>query len=738
MLSRHWVQELYEELKRRRVIRVATLYIIAFWPIIQIVDILSPALNLPDSVMRYLVFAFVGGFPVVLILAWIFDINRGGIVTTSITDAENSGNTALIGGKAELLIIGILCLLVIGLFVVQARMDDPDPPALTINDDISMRTVGVLPFVSFSESSEDERFADGLTEELLNVLSRVKELRVAARTSSFAYKKVNKNVIEIGRELKVAVILEGSVRRNDIDDTIRVTAQLVETATGTHLWSKTYDREYQDIFKIQDDIAASVVDELQITLLGNDRQNIRSRSSASPEAMVANGMGQSELSRRTATSMHDAIRFFNKAIEQDPNYSDAYAGLATAYALLANYDYDPGEPSVSLAQEAIDQALALDPESGMAWAVQGLIQSLEMGNDAAKATLEKAMSLNPSYAMAVMWYASLVETQEEKLTWYSKAYELDPRSPVVGYNIANIFMDQGRDAEAMEIFARMVEADPYYPGSYDLAAKINAKRGRLDEAIAQYQRANELQPRSNYSGSIAELYVDLGDFEAAQQWIAVAAESIPEKYVEEFDWLRIRSLLADDRMASARSLLGRKIETARDDGASLENYLGAAFAAYILEDIDTVIWAFEKAEQISSEEALRLILNQSRYLEVNLAAAYAYKIRGNTEKAQQQISRIHDLIEQKSSIAAGIHSAVWYQQALLAEIEGNHQMALVHLQRAVDEGWRQHWRPGVEPIFSNLADELQFQSMMAGLQTRMTIMREQLTAAASFESGWSG
>ena len=194
MLSRHWVQELYEELKRRRVIRVATLYIIAFWPIIQIVDILSPALNLPDSVMRYLVFAFVGGFPVVLILAWIFDINRGGIVTTSITDAENSGNTALIGGKAELLIIGILCLLVIGLFVVQARMDDPDPPALTINDDISMRTVGVLPFVSFSESSEDERFADGLTEELLNVLSRVKELRVAARTSSFAYKKVNKNV----------------------------------------------------------------------------------------------------------------------------------------------------------------------------------------------------------------------------------------------------------------------------------------------------------------------------------------------------------------------------------------------------------------------------------------------------------------------------------------------------------------------------------------------------------------
>ena len=114
MLSRHWVQELYEELKRRRVIRVATLYIIAFWPIIQIVDILSPALNLPDSVMRYLVFAFVGGFPVVLILAWIFDINRGGIVTTSITDAENSGNTALIGGKAELLIIGILCLLVIG------------------------------------------------------------------------------------------------------------------------------------------------------------------------------------------------------------------------------------------------------------------------------------------------------------------------------------------------------------------------------------------------------------------------------------------------------------------------------------------------------------------------------------------------------------------------------------------------------------------------------------------------
>ncbi|MBQ74582.1 MAG: hypothetical protein CMQ20_06095 [Gammaproteobacteria bacterium] len=527
MQTSDWLQTLFEELKRRRVIRVATLYVIAFWPIIQIVDILSPTLNLPDSIIRYLVFAFIGGFPVMLILAWIFDVDRGGIHITP-KEARTGEESRLIGGSNELLIVGVLLLLVVGLFIVQSRMDEESIEVVAAPEN-NIHSIGVLPFDSFSEVEQDQMFADGLTEELLTVLSRVKELRVAARTSSFAYRGVSKNVVEIGKELDVAFTLEGSVRRNDINDTIRVTAQLIETVKGSHLWSKTYDREYTDIFQIQDDIAASVVGELEITLLGKDLQKIQSRSSASPEAMVANSMGQAELARRTEVSLQDGARFFKKAISIDPNYAEAYAGLAETYALQASYEYESAEEYIPYAQEAVDKALAIDPDSGMGHAVQGLIYIQRHMKQQAAEALERAMELSPSNAMATMWYAQLKEDPGEKLTWHEKAFKLDPRSPVAGFNVASIPLDQGREQQAMEVFAKIVEADPYYPSAYELAARINEQRGRLDEALNQYKRAYDLQPNLGRSASIAELYVDLGDFESSQAWIEKASQKLPKE-----------------------------------------------------------------------------------------------------------------------------------------------------------------------------------------------------------------
>jgi len=752
MQSGNWMQELFEELKRRRVIRVATLYIIAFWPIIQIVDILSPTLNLPDSVIRYLVFAFIGGFPVMLILAWVFDINREGISVTAKDgviepSALSRERSPIIGGRSELLVVAVLVVLVIGLFVVQSRMEQEveiltSVPATTPGTEalaVDTHSIAVLPFVSFSEANRDQLFADGLTEELLTVLSRVKELRVVARTSSFAYRGVNKNVIDIGRELNVAVILEGSVRRNDIDDTIRVTAQLIETKKGRHMWSKTYDRQYRDIFKIQDDISASVVKELEITMLGEDRKKLLSRSSASPEAMVAYGIGQAELSRRTEVSLKDAARFFQKAITEDENYSDAYAGLATAYALMVNYGYAPKEQYLILSQEAIDRSLSLDPASGIAFAAQGLIHMENMQSEQAMSALEKAMTLNPSYAMAPMWYAGLIENQTERLSWYEKAYELDPKSPVVGFNIANIMLEQGRDVEAMQVFVKIVEADPYYPGAYHLVARINEQRGRLDEALQHYKRAFELQPNIKYSSGIANLYVDMGEFESAQKWIEIVSEEAPDFLAERVDWLRIQSFTSAGLFEEARPLLIKKVESARGNESSLDANLDAAWAAYLIEDRDKdVIAAFEKAEVLLSSKEHDVMFGRDFYLEAALAAAYAYKSVGDEKNKLELLGRIN--VGFKDMLAEGgrIKPESWYQMALLSAIEDNDQMVLVNLQRAIDEGWRQPWRPPVEPILKELIAGKNFQSMLAGLETRMSIMREQLTLAASFESDWPG
>lgn len=725
MATGSWWQDLFEELKRRRVFRVATLYIVAFWPLIQIVDIMTPTLELPDSVMRYLVFAFLIGFPIVLIFAWIFDVNKDGVAVTSSTTEE--GSSPLIGGRTEVMIVGALLVVVIGLFAVQLQLDGPvGQPAET-----GSYSVGVLPFISFSDNVAHQQFADGLTEELLNVLSRIKALRVAARTSSFAYRGVNKNVTEIGKELNVDIILEGSVRRNDVNDKIRVTAQLIDTKTGSHIWSQTYDKEFTDIFQIQDDIAASVVDELQITLLGNEREKIQSRSSASPEAIVAYGMGQAELARRSALSIRDAIRFFNKAIEQDPNYVDAYVGLATAYTLIVSYEHGTADKFLPQAQAAVNKAFDLDAESGAAWATLGLIHMQRKKKDEAKAALEKAMEYNPSYAMAFMWYAGMQEFPEERLNWYERAYQLDPKSPVIGYNVANIMLNQGRDVEAMEVFARIVESDPHYHGAYHLSARINEARGRLDEAINQYKKAYELSPDTNYAVNIASLYIDLGDFDAAQRWLGNVGE-LPAQYAYQLEWLEISALASADRIDEAYPLLQAKVDRAAS-GSSRRILSDAAYAAYYLGNFDMLISVYERLPDDIDPHAM----DPGLHLNTAIAAAYAYDLAGETVKRDQAINTAETFLE-TTTLPQDFGFDIWYERALLTIVKGDRQRALIHLQRAIDEGWRQHWRTRVEPIIDDLRDDESFQSMMAGLETRMDIMREQLTLADAFDSSWSG
>ncbi len=626
---------------------MATLYIIAFWPIIQIADILSPALELPDAVMRYLIIAFVAGFPLALILAWLFDVNRDGIEVTG----EEDSAKPLVGNRTEVTIIGVLAVIVVALFLIQVTMDEEPlqetTPAITSTQNSleERRSIGVLPFVSFDTSgtsSEEQQFADGLTEELLNVLSRVQALRVAARTSTFAYRGVNKNVTEIGKELNVAYILEGSVRRNDVNDTIRVTAQLIETGTGGHLWSKTYDREFTDIFQIQDDIAASVVRELEITLLADDQDRIKSRASAKPEAMVAFGMGQDELARRTEVSMSDAIRFFQRAINEDPNYTDAHVALANAYTLMASYRYAESTAQLTLAQSAVDAAFAIEPNSGAAHAAQGLIYTEQGQYAEAKRSFKTAMDLSPSYAPAYMWYANLQADLKDQLVWYQKAYELDPRSPVIGYNVANCMLLLGQYAEAMAVFAEIIEADPGYPGAYELVARINERRGRLDEAISQYRQAFELQPRNQYAIPIAGLYIDLGDIDTAKQWIEIAGDNKVAGDEIPIEWLNIQLLASQSKIEEAGPLLQSKVDRMQAPDLHPAYFLDGAHAAYFLDEHAEVTRAYEAltAAGITSEQ----MHQNGQYIEVALAAAHAYAALGNTEQANATLDHVETLL----------------------------------------------------------------------------------------------
>lgn len=731
------VRLFYEELKRRRVLRVATLYVIIFWPIIQLVDILSPALNLPDSMMRYLVVAFFGALPVALIMAWLFDLDRDGL---HIDNGES--NESALGSRTEFGIIGFLAVVVIGLFFVQMATDDSSPitsmDAITQNQSrlvtaTNTNSLAVLPFESFSNIKEDEYFADGLTEELLNVLSRITDLRVAARTTSFAYKGVNKDTAIIGKELNVSYILEGSVRRNDLNNTIRVTAQLIDVSAGAHLWSKTFDRQFTDLFRIQDDISAAVAESLELTLLGN-ASSIPSPST-SPTAMIAFSMGQEALAKRTDEGLKDAARYFQRAIDDDPEYALAYTGLADSLTLQMSYRYMPKEVGNALAQAAIDKAISLDPNLGNAWASKGLWLSLQKGKiEQAKSALRQAMELNPSYSMAAMWYASLLKNKEEKLTYYEKASALDPKSTVAAYNVASLYQEFGRDHEAMQMFTLMINADPYYPKAYELAARISNRRGRIGEAISNYQTSYQLQPNPEVAMSLAKVYADIGEFTQADEWFDIVEPQVPENFENRFRWIKVSRYVAANDMVTANTYLNEIVNLTPTDHEDMQLQF---LSLYYQEKYTEALQLYQHL--LTAELPMNNSDNFSEdiQMESDLGAVDLLIRNKQNDAADFLLTKLTQQLDDRlNATQRSPNPSDWYQRARIAALQNNEAMALIHLQRAVDEGWREFWRTGHDPAMEQIVKHKSFQTMMAGLENRLSIIREQFAIETEFDGGW--
>ncbi len=736
---------LVEELKRRRVIRVATLYVVAMWPIIQIADILSPALNIPDTAMRSLLIVFIAGFPIALILTWVFNLTPKGLVKVpavgdkSATLSEQS-NERLIGKNAEIIVVGSLLLIAISLFFIQSSMDEAetlpiiDGTLSSAIEETTIESIAVLPFVPFSDNKQDEYFADGLSEELLNVLAKIKSLRVVARTSSFAYKGVNRNIQTVGKELGVDVILEGSVRRNDVNNTIRVTAQLIDVKTGSHLWSETYDRKFTDIFKIQDEITAAVVDELKITLLGEEKQQLLAHESASTDAMVEHSMGRTELAKRTAESILNAKSHFENAVRIDNGYATAFASLAEADILSISYSGKERDEARKNAQEAVDKALKIDPKLGLAWAAQGLIYySDEATHKDAITALEKALKLNPSYAMANMWYGSLQEDEAKKIEYHEKAFRLDPKSPVAGYNVANNLILQGKDADAMEVFSQIIDADPYFPGAYILVAEISSYGGRIDQSIVQYKKAYELGEQKKIASTIARLYTRLLDVKNARHWASIAAVDATDKFKKNLMWLEAAILLAEDNIKEARDVLKTIAQVEKE---SWGDHFNTSRANYWLGDSPATVEQFELGEEKRNEENIERFLYSS--VEVYLYASYAYKELEQHDKSDALIKIINEKLDAISTSGERVSATHWYQKALLQIIEGDQRIALITIQRAIDEGWSEPLTLAYEPMLEELKSDTNFRAMLAGLETRMNLMREQLAVEESFANHWKG
>lgn len=525
------ISSLFRELKRRDVFRVATAYAVSSWLIIQVIVSTFPYIGIPDFWITLIIVVLAIGFPIALIVGWLYETTPEGLKKTDEIDVSEEFE-AISDRKLNRIIISVLTAVI--LFMVVERVFFADS-AIIERDTLAVQTasIAVLPFVDMSQDQDQEYFSDGLSEELLNVLAKVEGIRVAGRTSSFQYKGQNLDLRQIGGDLGVDHVLEGSVRK--FGDQIRITAQLIKAEDGFHLWSETYDRPYSanELFQIQDEISYKVLQELEIRLLPEKEAQISKNLTSNTEAYDDYLKATQLLANRKANEIEKAIDLFDQAIEKDPNFAAAYARQAIAFNLLNKYGNLGRQEMIRKMRRNIDRALLLDSDLGWTYAALGIYyQNTDELEDAAIA-LKKAYALMPSDSEIMIWYSTVVDSWKLSEQLVFRAYETDPFNALAISQKAKILYELDKFDEAMRLMEKNLKVNPDNSLSLSLKAEFIKDQpfGKLDEAFILAYQAYLLEPGNlTYKFDVIELSFDLGFFFLVDQLRGELKEAYPENF----------------------------------------------------------------------------------------------------------------------------------------------------------------------------------------------------------------
>jgi len=371
------------------------------------------------------------------------------------------------------------------------------------------KSIAVLPFRSLSESKEDEYFSDGTTEDIITQLSKISELRVISRTSIMRYKNTDKSIPEIGRELSVATILEGSVRR--AGERVRIVAQLLDVHTDEHMWAETYDRDMKDVFAIQSDVAEKIASALRAKLSPVEKERIERKVTDSTEAYHNYLKGRFYWNKRRGDDLRTAIEYFNRAIEIDPTYALAYAGLASTYIVLPQYSGQSMKEAGPRAEAAAAKALELDPTLAEAHAVLGQIKmNCRFDWEGAESEFKRAIELNPSYPTAHHWYSSYltyIGRLDESASEAELALELDPLSLVINTLVGYKEAHRKQYDKAICKLKKTLELDPNFAPARLSLGEVYVWQGRFDEGIAEIEKVRTVVGSDPYGlGSLGYAY----------------------------------------------------------------------------------------------------------------------------------------------------------------------------------------------------------------------------------------
>jgi TolB-like protein/Tfp pilus assembly protein PilF len=394
---------------------------------------------------------------------------------------------------------------------------EPPPTGSAIPE----KSIAVLPFENLSRDPDNAYFAEGIQDEILTRLSKIADLKVISRTSTQHYKSAPENLPEIGRQLRVAYLVEGSVQKSG--DTIRVNVQLLKAADDSHLWADTYDRKLTDIFAVESEIAKRIADTLQAKLSSAAKHVLASQPTENPEAHELYLKGRYFWNRRTGENLQKAADYFQQAIEKDPSYALAYSGLADCHVLLPLYPGEGSNPRDQLpkALQAARKAVKLDETLAEAHASLARALASDLQLSAAMSEFNRAIELNPNYATAHQWFGECLQSQgrvEDAVTQLKRARELDPLSLIINSLLGFAFDTVGKSDEAIAQLKKTTDIDQNFWIAHFYFGNVLEHSGQLKEAIVEYEKSNALQVDDPYNiANLARAYFLVGRKSEAQQ-----------------------------------------------------------------------------------------------------------------------------------------------------------------------------------------------------------------------------
>jgi len=535
------LKNFFAELKRRNVYKVAIAYAIVAWLLVQVATQVFPFFEIPNWGVRLIVLFIVIGFPVAIIIAWAFELTPEGLKRTEMADAAPSRRSK---HHAWIYVVVVAGAISASLFFLGRYTSSKQSRGA----ELALKSIAVLPFENLSHDPDNAYFADGVQEEILTRLAKIVDLKVISRTSTQQYQSKPGNLSEIAKQLGVANILEGSVQK--AGDSVRVSVNLIHADSDSHLWADTYDRKLTDIFAVESEIAKAIAETLQAKLTGSEKTAIAKRPTMNSEAYELYLKGRFFWNKRTGADLRRAIDYFEQAIDKDPKYALAYAGLADSYVLLSAYSAGSPQESLSPAKTAAQKALELDDT--LAEAHTSLAQILfiyDLDIPGSTKEFERAIALDPNYATAHHWFGVgpplAVGEFDRAIAELRRAQQLDPLSLIINADLGFGFTTARRYDEAIAQLRKTLEMGPqFYYAHWSLGVALELK-GQIREALAEYQKAAELDDDPVVLGLIAHAYGKLGERDKAVKLLAQLQQLAAHRYVPPYAFAAIHMALGE-------------------------------------------------------------------------------------------------------------------------------------------------------------------------------------------------